>query len=72
MRGASRKVTSTEKISNKTLAFYHEASLPTAKKPKTFSVPVLKFALVSKKKNESELKKNNGFDLRGARSRQGD
>ena len=48
-----------KKISNKTLAFYHEgfpAHCKKKKKPKTFSVPVLKSALVSKKKNESELK----------------
>lgn len=57
MRGASRKVTSTEKISNKTLAFYHEGFLPTAKKnPKPFQFLFWNFALVSKKKNESELK----------------
>ena len=49
-----------KKTSNKKLLLSTmKASLPTAKKKKKkiFSVPILKFALVSKKKNESESEK---------------
>lgn len=45
-----------KKITNKSLTFYHEGFPTHLKKTQNFSVPILNFALVSKKKNESKLK----------------
>ena len=58
LRGKQESDKPWKKSAIKLLLSTMKASLPTTKKKKKkiFSVPVLKFALVSKKKNESELK----------------